>query len=53
MSNVQPYNERIVQMANDYNTKGITFWAINANSTETISEIEAHAKKKWLSFPCT
>src|SRR5881396_1215475 len=42
--NVQPYNERISQMANDYAKNGITFWAVNANSTESISEIETHAK---------
>src|ERR1043166_2393930 len=49
--NVQPYNERIVQMANDYSKKGITFWAINANSPETVAEIEAHAKKNNYPFP--
>jgi peroxiredoxin len=49
--NVQPYNDRINDLVKDYQAKGITFLAINANNTETVDEVSEHAKKNNYSFP--
>jgi len=49
--NVQPYNDRIQDFVKDYQSKGITFFAINANSTESIEEVSDHAKKNNYPFP--
>ncbi len=49
--NVQPYNDRINDFVIDYRSKGITFLAINANSTETMDQVSEHAKKNNYSFP--
>jgi peroxiredoxin len=48
---VQGYNDRIVDFVNEYSGKGITFWAINANSTETVQDVETHAKAHKYPFP--
>ncbi len=49
--NVQPYNDRIGDFVKEYQQKGITFWAINANSTETVEQVSEHAKKNDYPFP--
>jgi peroxiredoxin len=49
--NVQPYNDRIGEFIKEYQSKGITFFAINANSTETVAEVKAHAEKNAYPFP--
>jgi peroxiredoxin len=49
--NVQPYNDRIGDFVKEYQQKGITFWAINANSTETVEQVSDHAKKNNYPFP--
>ena len=48
---VQAYNDRINSFVSDYNSKGVTFWAINANSTETVKDVENHAKEHQYPFP--
>ncbi len=48
---VQPYNDRISDFTNEYSKKGITFIAINSNSTETNQDVEAHAKQHNYPFP--
>lgn len=48
---VQAYTDRIITLVNEYTSKGITFWGINANSTESISEVKAHAEEKGYPFP--
>lgn len=49
--NVQPYNERVGNMSNEYGKKGITIWAINSNNTESLEEVTSHAKKNNYPFP--
>lgn len=48
---VQAYTDRINTLANEYSSKGITFWAVNANSTESMNEVKAHAREKGYPFP--
>lgn len=47
---VQPYTDRINSLAKEYSAKGVTFWAINSNSTEPMSEVKTHASEKGYSF---
>ena len=49
--NVQPYNDRINDFVKEYQQKGITFLAINANSTETVDQVSEHANKNGYPFP--
>lgn len=48
---VQPYTERINEIANEYSKQGITFWAVNANSTESMADVESHMKMRGYAFP--
>ncbi len=48
---VQAYNDRINDFVSEYQKKGVTFWAINANSTENMQDVAAHAKKNNYPFP--
>lgn len=45
------YNERMEKLAQDYKAKGITVIGINANSTESASDVKDHAAKNNLTFP--
>lgn len=45
------YNERMMQIYNDYKEKGIVFLGINSNKQESVDEIVAHAKENGLAFP--
>ena len=45
------YNGRMAQLAADYGAKGVQFVGINANKSESIQEIAAHADKNHLTFP--
>lgn len=47
---VKGYDERINQIAADYQAKGINFIGINSNSTEDVAAIKAHAAEKY-KFP--
>ena len=47
---VKAYNERMEQLARDYRAKGINFIGINANSTEPLDEVKAHATAHY-TFP--
>lgn len=47
---VKGYNDRINQLAADYEAKGIRFIGINSNSTETPEDIKAHAAEHY-KFP--
>lgn len=49
--NVQPYTERINELSKEYSGKGITFWAVNSNSTESYKDVEAHMKEHNYAFP--
>src|SRR5437588_7547089 len=44
------YNERMEQLAQDYQSKGINVIGINSNSTEPASEVKSHAAEKHLTF---
>ncbi|MCE1165774.1 MAG: thioredoxin family protein [Bacteroidetes bacterium] len=48
---VQPFNDRINDYVNGYNDKGITFWAVNSNSTESTERVAEHAKEHNYVFP--
>lgn len=47
---VRGYNERISQIADDYQSKGINFIGINSNATESLELIRSHAKENY-KFP--
>lgn len=44
------YNERMQKLAEDYQARGISVIGINANSTEAVSDIKAHASSNNLKF---
>ena len=48
---VQPYTNRINSIANEYSSKGIVFWGINSNSTESLENVKSHAEEKGYPFP--
>lgn len=48
---VQAYTERINTLTDEYSSKGIAFWGINSNSTESMDEVKAHAEEKGYPFP--
>ncbi|MBN2009836.1 thioredoxin family protein [candidate division KSB1 bacterium] len=45
------YNERMVQLQNDYAKKGVVFLGINSNKEESVDEIRKHAKEHNFKFP--
>ena len=45
------YNERMEALATDFAKRGITVIGINANSTEAVEMVKAHATEKHLTFP--
>ncbi|MBD0369328.1 MAG: thioredoxin family protein [Pyrinomonadaceae bacterium] len=44
------YNERMEKLAQDYKARGINVIGINANSTESVTEVKAHASSHNLTF---
>jgi len=48
---VQAYHERAKVLYNTFTESGFSFWAINANSTESVQDVEAHAKEHGYPFP--
>lgn len=44
------YNERMEKLAQDYKARGVAVVGINANATETVDDIKAHASKHSLTF---
>ena len=48
---VQPFNDRINNYVNSYNEKGITFWAINSNTTESVERVKQHSEENKYVFP--
>jgi peroxiredoxin len=48
---VQPFNDRINDYVNSYNGKGITFWAINSNVTESTERVKEHSLEHNYVFP--
>ena len=44
------YNERMEKLAQEYKARGINVVGINANSTESVADIRAHAAEKHLTF---
>jgi peroxiredoxin len=44
------YNERMVQLYDEYIPKGVTFVAINSNKQEDVEEIKNHAKDHGFKF---
>jgi peroxiredoxin len=48
---VQPYTDRLNSISNEYGSKGITMWGINANNTESIETVKSHAEQKGYPFP--
>lgn len=47
---VQPYTERINSLADEYSKKGVTFFGINANNTESFDAVKTHAGEKGYPF---
>ena len=47
---VKAYNERLNQVAADYQAKGITFIGINSNHTESLDWVKSHAAENY-KFP--
>ncbi|MET0753621.1 MAG: thioredoxin family protein [Pyrinomonadaceae bacterium] len=47
---VRGYNDRINQIAADYQAKGISFIGINSNSTEFLGDVKKHAEEHY-KFP--
>ncbi|MEP6569952.1 MAG: redoxin domain-containing protein [Acidobacteriota bacterium] len=45
------YNERMEKLAQDYKARGINVVGINANSTDSTSDVKNHAAKNNLTFP--
>lgn len=45
------YNERIIALYNDYTAKGVKFVFLNANVTESPTQIMDHAKQVGFPFP--
>src|SRR6266540_5133544 len=45
------YNERMEKLAQDYKARGVNVIGINANSTEPVASVKAHAAEKHLTFP--
>lgn len=48
---VKGYNERINQIAADYQAKGINFVGINSNSTESLDWVKSNAAEVGYKFP--
>ncbi len=48
---VQPFNDRINDYVNAYKGKGITFWAMNSNVTESKERVKEHSKEHNYVFP--
>lgn len=48
---VQPYTERLINLQNEFGSKGITIWGINSNKTEPTETVMNHAKEKNYNFP--
>jgi len=48
---VQPFNDRINDYVNEFASKGITFWAVNSNSTESDERVKEHATEHKYVFP--
>lgn len=45
------YNERMVQLYDDYNTKDVAVIGINANNSEPLDEVKKHAEEHKFAFP--
>ncbi len=48
---VQPFNDRINDYINAYKDKGLTFWAINSNVTESAERVKEHSMEHKYIFP--
>ena len=44
------YNERMSKLAEDYGARGISVIGINANKSESVEAVKAHATEKHLNF---
>jgi len=44
------YNERMEKLAQDYSAQGINVVGVNANKTEPVDAVKAHASEKHLTF---
>jgi peroxiredoxin len=45
------YNERMVQLYDDYNKKGVAVIGINSNNTEPLDNVKQHAEEHKFAFP--
>jgi peroxiredoxin len=45
------YDDRMIALTNEYKAKGVAFIGINANQTETLAQVAAHAAAHKFPFP--
>lgn len=45
------HNKRIVELANEYQARGVHFIGINSNNTEPMEEVKVHAQESHYPFP--
>ena len=48
---VQAFNDRINSIVKPYMDKGVTFWGVNSNQTESISDVRQHYENNRYVFP--
>lgn len=48
---VQPYTDRLINLTNEFGSKGVTIWGINSNNTESTDQVKTHAAEKNYNFP--
>jgi peroxiredoxin len=48
---VQAYHDRAKELYNSFTESGISFWAVNANNTESVKDVEEHSKEHGYPFP--
>jgi peroxiredoxin/mono/diheme cytochrome c family protein len=48
---VQLYGGRLGELAEQFEPQGVTFWGINSNSQDSITEIAAYARRHGITFP--
>ncbi|MDZ4711196.1 MAG: redoxin domain-containing protein [bacterium] len=48
---VQPYTQRLINLTDEFGSKGVAIWGINSNNTEPTESVMSHATDKKYNFP--